>query len=396
MTLDTRTLVLFAALISALLALTMLVSRRGLPPSVKGVIAWVIAMLIHSAGALAVGLRSVLPDPVLLPLGVALIVGGYLMQYIAVMRLLGRPYRTGPLWALLAAVYLASLWFTFGHDSFAARATVFGLSSAAVLLMAVFELEHGSHERTVATHLTALMLFGSALAALLRVFYTLWLGADVHSLFTGDPGQFAYVAAYVALVIGATFGFMLMIADKLRGELARLATLDPLTEVFNRRAFTDLATRELGRAARLGAPLALAMIDLDHFKSVNDRFGHAVGDEVLREFVAIARRCLRQQDLIGRYGGEEFCVLLPDTQPQEAVMIAQRLRSAAEHARVPIRDASTSFTVSVGVAHSSRAGLDLDNLLREADAALYRAKALGRNQVVSDARSAGVLAADLS
>jgi diguanylate cyclase (GGDEF)-like protein len=384
MSLDARTLVLFATLIGIVLAVAMLVLRRGLPVSVKGVTAWAIAMLLQAGGALAVGLRSLLPDPMLLPLGNTLVVGGYLMQFVAVMRYLDRPYRTEPLWAALAAVYATTLWFTAGVDSFPARTTAFGSVSAAVLCIVAFELFRGAPDRSVATRFTAFVLTAIAVVMVARVAYTLSLGRDARTLFSGDPVQLGFVATFVALGIGSAMGFMLMIAEKLRSELARLATLDPLTGVYNRRTFADLAGREISRASRLGTELALVMIDLDHFKSVNDRFGHAAGDDVLREFVAIARRGLRRPDLIGRYGGEEFCILLPDTSRLEAVQVAQRLRGAVEHAEVMVRDAATRFTVSVGIAHSDRTGLDLDTLLREADLALYRAKSLGRNQVVSE------------
>jgi diguanylate cyclase (GGDEF)-like protein len=391
MSLDARTLVLFATLIGVVLAVTMLLLRRGLPPTVKGVNAWAIAMLLQGGGALAVGLRSLLPDAILLPLGNMLITAGYAMQYVAVMRYLDRPYRRGPLWSLLAFVYLGTLWFSAGHDSFAARTAVFGIASATVVVATVLELQGRRDDRSPALRFTAFVLVGIALMMLARSGYTLWHGRAAATLFSGDPVQFGYVAVSIALGIGATFGFMLMIAEKLRSELARLATLDPLTGVYNRRTFNDLAAREIARASRTGSPLALVMIDLDHFKSVNDRYGHAAGDDVLRAFVGIAKRCLRRQDLIGRYGGEEFCILLPDTEPQAAVQVAQRLRAEAEHSEVPVRDAATRFTASLGVAHSARSGLDLDALLRAADVALYRAKSLGRNQVVSDPAGAGLV-----
>jgi diguanylate cyclase (GGDEF)-like protein len=384
MSLDARTLVLFATLIGIVLAVTMLVLRRGLPLSVKGVSAWAVAMLLQAGGTLAVGLRSMLPDLMLLPLGNTLVVAGYVMQYIAVMRYLERPYRKGPLWALLAVVYASTFWFTAVEDSFPARTAAFGGVCASVLCVVAFELLRGASQRSVATRFTAFVVIAIALVMLARTVYTLSLGREARTLFSGDPMQFAFVASYVALGIGSAFGFMLMIAEKLRSELARLATLDPLTGVYNRRTFGDLAGREISRASRLGTELAVVMIDIDHFKSVNDRFGHAAGDEVLREFVTIARRGLRRPDLIGRYGGEEFCILLPDTSRLEAVHVAQRLRATVEHAEVLVHGAATRFTVSVGIAHSDRTGLELDALLREADLALYRAKALGRNQVVSE------------
>lgn len=163
-------------------------------------------------------------------------------------------------------------------------------------------------------------------------------------------------------------------------RLTELATHDELTGLYNRRHLFELANHEFSRAQRGGQALAALMLDIDHFKEVNDRFGHPAGDDVLRRLAHTFQAALRQTDVIGRYGGEEFLVLLPGTEASEARRIAERLRascSACEHCwqALPIR-----CTLSIGVAHYDPERDDrLDKLLQRADMALLHAKSSGRN-----------------
>jgi len=382
--LDVRSLVIFSTMVGLVLAVAILLIRRGLPEGVRGVSEWAAAMLASGAGALAVGSRSLMPDAVLLPLGNLLLVGGHFLQYIAITRFFGRPTPSAPVVAVLAAVYLSELFFTVFHDSFPARTAISGFASVVALVASGLTLFRASGDTFGPIRFTAVVMSAAAATVATRVLYTLTLGSEAGSMFAVDNAQFLFISLYIMLTITAAFGFMMMVAEKLRDELARLATLDPLTGIYNRRTMVDLAERELARATRAGTRVAALMLDLDHFKQVNDRYGHAAGDEVLRQFVATAQRCLRKQDLIGRYGGEEFFIVLPDTSREEALLVAQRLRTEVEHTRAAVRDISIAFTISVGLAHSGHSGFDLDALLRDADAALYCAKERGRNQVVAE------------
>jgi diguanylate cyclase (GGDEF)-like protein/PAS domain S-box-containing protein len=159
-----------------------------------------------------------------------------------------------------------------------------------------------------------------------------------------------------------------------------LAHTDELTGVHNRRRFIELATEELARARRYGHPVTLLMIDLDHFKAVNDRHGHAGGDEVLRSFVQTARTVMRQSDVFGRIGGEEFAALLPHTALQSAQIIAERLLDQINgHAVELPHGQSVRYTVSLGVAEA-QGHTTVPELMAAADKALYAAKAQGRNR----------------
>lgn len=166
-------------------------------------------------------------------------------------------------------------------------------------------------------------------------------------------------------------------------ELRLLATTDGLTGALSRRAFRDEGSRILALAQRHRHEASCIALDLDHFKAVNDTHGHAAGDAVLFGAVAACRRLLRQTDLIGRVGGEEFAVLLPYTDRQAALGVAEKLRGGIAAERFDGRDGPFGVTASFGVATFSPAAADLDSLLGLADAALYRAKAEGRNRCVA-------------
>jgi len=165
-------------------------------------------------------------------------------------------------------------------------------------------------------------------------------------------------------------------------QLQNLATVDGLTGVFNRRYFTELANRELLRVERYGGDLSLIMLDLDHFKDVNDTYGHAAGDAVL---ISLARLCygtIRKTDIFSRHGGEEFVILLPETNFQAAMLLAEKLRQAIELIRIIYKELSLSITASFGVVSvTSPIKISLDDLLLYADKSVYLAKEKGRNCV---------------
>ena len=163
-------------------------------------------------------------------------------------------------------------------------------------------------------------------------------------------------------------------------SLERLATTDALTGVWNRRHIMDLAGAELSRARRYGRPLSVLLFDLDYFKRVNDTHGHAAGDRALRAVVARARAALRATDSLGRWGGEEFLILLPETGLEEARLVAERVRSAIAAGPVDFDGAGIAISASIGVSAWQEGETSIEQALRRADAALYDAKNAGRNR----------------
>ncbi len=173
--------------------------------------------------------------------------------------------------------------------------------------------------------------------------------------------------------------------EESRRGLEALANKDGLTGLMNRRHFMQTAELELQRAQRYRRPVTVAMADLDYFKKLNDTYGHAAGDTVLRAFAEQVRETLRQSDLVCRYGGEEFAFLFPEISPDETARLAERLRVACAAHAVPLSDGrSVTATVSIGLADASECPIEL--ALKHADEALYEAKRLGRNRVVIGGR----------
>jgi len=167
-------------------------------------------------------------------------------------------------------------------------------------------------------------------------------------------------------------------------EVKRLANQDVLTGCFNRRYFMELAAQEIQRSMRYKRPLSLLMVDIDHFKNVNDRYGHQIGDQVLCNLVLLCQKQLRTIDTLGRYGGEEFVVLMPETASEGAMVASVRLLEKIAEMKINTSAGSLSITVSMGLACLDR-GFDetntLDTLIQCADKALYAAKDAGRNRV---------------
>lgn len=170
----------------------------------------------------------------------------------------------------------------------------------------------------------------------------------------------------------------------LEEELTSQAHVDYLTGVFNRRYFMERAEQEMHRSKRYGSTLSLFMLDIDHFKQINDRYGHKVGDLVLVTLAKLCRAALRDVDILGRMGGEEFAVLLPETDPATAYEVAQRLRLQVAAAQVPLEGGlPVQIHVSIGVSFMTSGEDNIDVLLHKADTALYAAKNSGRNRVCS-------------
>ena len=165
-----------------------------------------------------------------------------------------------------------------------------------------------------------------------------------------------------------------------KNALAHEAMHDALTGALNRRAILEGLSRELKRAERRNSNLSIGLFDIDYFKQVNDTYGHQVGDEVLRGFAHELRSNLRGYDLVGRYGGEEFLVIAPDSSGTVEEHLYERLRSKIEGLRIATKSSEVGVTVSIGVARAN-GDSSVDSLLAAADTALYRAKAEGRNRI---------------
>ena len=183
----------------------------------------------------------------------------------------------------------------------------------------------------------------------------------------------------VLYAISTVFVIFMMVSDRAVAVHKTAASIDPLSGMLNRRGFSEACARVIEREATAGRPVTVMIFDIDHFKSINDRFGHPAGDEILKLFSAVVVNNLRISDLSGRIGGEEFAALLP-CPLEEGVLVAERVREAFENSDIVCEEGPVDTTVSIGVA-GGPAGTELEVLLASADTALYQAKRGGRNRV---------------
>jgi diguanylate cyclase (GGDEF)-like protein len=258
-----------------------------------------------------------------------------------------------------------------------ARATVIAAIGIIYTLLAVLELWRGRGDEVWRWPIMVLLLVHAVAIPIHIPLAGQWTHPDPSDL---DLLSFAiFESALVSICAAYLFGGL--VKDRIAARYLRASLTDPLTGVANRRGFFDTGERLLVRARFAREPTALIVFDLDRFKSINDRYGHHTGDEVLTSFCRLATSQLRPNDLFGRIGGEEFASLLPDTGWHDALWLAERVRKAFEAFLHTTSQYSFRSTVSVGVAISDGESSDLNALLNAADQVLYRAKALGRNRV---------------
>jgi diguanylate cyclase (GGDEF)-like protein len=374
--LDPRTVILLCGLMGGLMALVLHSLRRNYPRSILGLGEWAWGMFAwFLSGVAMVTLQNRVPAVLSITLPNLLVLVGAWQFLLGTQRFLHRAptllsHRLHAF--LVGAVTLGVLWFTAVMPSYGGRIVL--MAAALGYLFAAHAwlvLRHGG--RRFSSRLVALVLLALAANHAVRLGTALWLPPG-DGLFDKLPQNTVYITTLPLLVLMLAIGLVLMAGDRLSDELNRLASHDALTQALSRRTVTEAFAVALAVSARQHRPVAALYMDLDHFKAVNDTFGHAAGDRLLARFAECARSVLRDSDRLGRLGGEEFVALLPDTDLAAARGVAERVRSAWEREPGPPRS-----TVSIGIACNTP-GDTVEALLNRADAALYRAKAAGRNR----------------
>ncbi len=359
-----------------------------------GLAQWAAALLVNAVGHWLIGLRGTVPDGVSIVLGNLLLSCVFVGMIAAIYRFQNRPVR----WALLltppALVAVFVIAFT---DNFPARVSFLGL---VIGLQAVWALATAleRHHATVGRGKWLLVAGLAVEAAVLGGRALLALSDDPGAahILQGSALQTLTFMSTFSVVLISSMGFVFMARDRADETNRVMAAIDPLTGAANRRSLIAALDRDVARAVRTREPIAVMMVDIDHFKRVNDRHGHLAGDQVLRSVVDVLRHRVRAQDLVGRYGGEEFMVVLPDTTLAGAEQLARQLCRAVEESRCTLRPAPgaeaggpaasggihIAVTVSIGVFGGRlEAGDSWDMLIAAADRALYEAKGNGRNRV---------------
>jgi diguanylate cyclase (GGDEF)-like protein len=348
-----------------------------------GVKRWAVGCLAIVIGIALLFLRGQVPLLLSILAGNMLIVWGAGYVWTGSMRFI---HRGAPGWAPWVASALVGgfLWyFAVPAPLYEARVTLVSLALGAFQwLTAIAFLRAGEARRLRSFRLTGALFAIQGSLMLLRIPFTfLTLHHPAASPLREQP-----IAIYLAWIILSnllTIGFVLMITQRLVSDLRRAASIDFLTGMFNRQAGELRLQSEVARSRRLSAPFHLLLLDVDHFKRVNDLHGHGVGDSVLKMVSEVLTRAVRGDDLVCRWGGEEFLVLLSTPEPPLALAAAERLRQGIEDRVFPAVGGEIRCTLSIGIGIFVPGASSLDATIRQADAALYRAKHDGRNRVVA-------------
>lgn len=284
--------------------------------------------------------------------------------------------------AIVLLALAGNLWFGVAEPSYGGRVAVIGVSLSLLMVLAATPLLGAFRQPgEMAERITAAVFLGGALVMMLRVIELPFM-PDAHvGPLQQRPTQLL-TWLYVSLMpVFITIGFLLMHARRANEELVRLAGTDALTGTLNRRAATEFGNRAMAEARRHRRPLCALLVDLDHFRVVNDSYGPRAGDAVLRSLARHMEEQLRTEDAVGRIGGEEFVAILPDTDIVEARAVAERIREAVGRRHCLFNGEEIPASVSIGVAGREQGEADIEVLLQRADAAMYAAKRAGRDRV---------------
>lgn len=389
MQLDTRSLILACGIVSALLGLVAFFYARQ-RPNAQALKVWAGCGILNAFGYLFVALRGTVPDFASFVLANALVTAALVVAYQSLRLFRGHAGFDGLGWALVLVVG-AGVWANLAYaPNLGLRIAFISAVQAFLLARLVYELRVHAHPDCLPAYRFTELVFLVALVAMV-------LRGLAGAASQGPGGDFLApnwrhavpFLVFIGVIAAATLGAFWIDTLHRQRELVYSARHDELTGLLNRHAFLDAAGRELSRVERTAGVFSLAIFDLDRFKRVNDEHGHPVGDEVLRAFARILEKNIRKHDIVGRYGGEEFALLMPDSDTEMALRVAERIRTDLASKEIEVGRVRVRITVSGGIATFGADGRSWDEIVSAADQALYRAKEAGRDRVLTS----GVLTA---
>ena len=386
---DLRTLFFTLALLSTVISVVMLYIWRT-DRTYPGFGLWSIGNVFAAFGYFFVSFNDLIPSP-LVVFGVTFTMAGFALAYEGIRRFRGRP--PGKFISIGFVVSGISAFIVFTHllPNLVYRVSLVSLLIAAICSLCAYELVRKVAVMKRYTHwLTALFFLLNSLLMLSRSVLTFFF-SDIQLIYQPDVIQSTFTLTQILCFVGWSFCFVVLNSERLQEELImaqikleKLATTDFLTGLNNGRHFFEIGLDEINRARRNNHPMSLIMFDIDHFKRVNDRFGHAAGDKVLSKIAEICQNNLRSVDIIGRLGGEEFAVILPNTLSKYAFGVAEHLRTQIETCFVEFFENQINVTASFGISELREQDEKISEPIMRADEALYKAKAGGRNRVYGE------------
>jgi diguanylate cyclase (GGDEF)-like protein len=373
---DPRSFIIIAAALGILCALVFAVLRRSFPVGIKGLKEWALACSVMTIAALLFSLRGSVHVAFSSYVANILLVGGIMLMYAGLREFAGHPSHRQALTLCLAVLSFGLIGPTLLDDDYRLRLVLISAANTTLFGLCALTIYRLPAKQFPEWFTGALFLF-TASVSLTRLLAALFNPPRNDPFSDVSFLQHIYLGTFSFGVVALSVGFILMVNYRLRSMLEHAASHDDMTGARRRSAFLELLEGELG-TIRQGNTTSLLMIDIDDFKEINDRLGHVAGDRVIVDYAQKAQRELRRADVLGRYGGEEFVVLLPGTTAQQAHAIANRLRLTAHH---PASGDVAQYTVSIGVATSTDGLESPMNLIARADEALYEAKHAGKDRI---------------
>jgi diguanylate cyclase (GGDEF)-like protein len=378
MNLDVNTLFLVTIYVEAILGLLLLFAWVQ-NTAIYAVAWWGFADLMRAASIMLFGKYGSVSDLISIDLANVILFTAFAVTWTGARVFDHRK----PQWILLfagAALWLVLYRIPAVQNSWDLRMLISSGIITAYTWATAYEFWRGRSEPLVSRWPAIFMFFAHGALYLLRTPFGAMLAPVDNQLFAS---VWITVLSFEALLFTIAIAFILLAMAKERTEHRHktASLIDPLTGIANRRAFLQDAEVQLKRQATEPRPMAVMVLDLDNFKGINDRFGHAMGDRVLQMFAEIGSGCMRRYDIFGRLGGEEFAALLVDTSRERALAVAEQIRSSFVEITGMVEGKPVVATVSIGLVISYDAVLDLSALLAQADHALYRAKDNGRNRI---------------
>ncbi|MBD8528053.1 GGDEF domain-containing protein [Pseudomarimonas arenosa] len=381
--LDERTIMVVAIVAQVLMALLALALRRSQREFAPGLSQWAAGLIMMSIGAAITLLNAGSLARGSLALSNAFYLSGIGLLGFGLMRFLHRQPSVQRWLLTTLAFFLGGVWLSASADQSPWRISLFMLQQGGVALLAIQAVFRHPDERgllgarVIQAAMVLLLLAASFRAGLAM------LNLTSVRLLAGSPVVWSFLGAVSLAQILTTIGLILMTGERVQRRLEQLASHDSLTGLLTRGGFNQFAQQILATAKREVKEVGFLMIDIDHFKQINDRHGHDIGDRILS---AVAQRIdagLREIDIVSRYGGEEFAVLLPSSNAEQTRAAAERLCRAVAHSRFDVGHTQLAVTVSVGFTSARPEQASVEQLYVEADQALYAAKRAGRNRVVA-------------
>jgi diguanylate cyclase (GGDEF)-like protein len=380
MNLDINTLFQVTIYVEAILGLLLLFAWAQ-NTAITAVAWWGFAHLLRAASVTLFGLYGSVPDVISIDLANAILFTSFAVTWTGA-RLFDHRKPEFVLLFAGAALWLVACRIPGFSDTLDLRALLSSGIITAYTFAAAFEFWRGRSEPLVSRWPAICLLLAHGTLYLLRT----PLGSLLPWLANNDTllgSVWLSVLSFEALLFTIAIAFILLAMAKERAEYRHktAAMIDSLTGISNRRAFLQAGEQHFKRQVNNPRPTAVMLLDLDNFKSINDRYGHAIGDQILETFAKVSSSCLRRIDLFARLGGEEFAALLHDTARDRALAVAEQIRSAFAAATREVEGLPVAGTVSIGIVVAHDGVLDLSALLVQADHALYRAKHAGRNRI---------------